>query len=263
MVMLSDEMTIGRVYVRRWRAEQPTRVVVLVHGYGEHIGRYEHVAESLLARGSTVVGPDHVGHGRSDGDRALIPSFEPIVDDLRMVVQETRGELPLVMIGHSMGGLIATLYAQRYREDLAGLVLSGPSVGLGSVLEEWLAAPRLPSDPIDVATLSRDPTVGEAYAADPLVWHGGWKRATLEAFVAAENDIAEGPNLAGLPLLYLHGQDDQLVPVDLALPVIERVSGPDREVYVLANTRHEVFNELDKTETITLVADFVERVTAV
>lgn len=216
-----------------------------------------------MARGSTVVGPDHVGHGRSDGERALIPSFEPIVDDLRVVVQATRDELPLVMVGHSMGGLIATRYAQRYREDLAGLVLSGPAVGLGPVVEEWLAAPELPSDPIDVATLSRDPTVGEAYAADPLVWHGGWKRATLQALVAAENDIAEGPSLGGLPLLYIHGQDDQLVPVDLARPVIERVSGPDRELYVLADTRHEVFNERDKAKTITIVADFVERVTAV
>ena len=263
MVTLSDEMTIGRVYVRRWRAEKPTRVVVLVHGYGEHIGRYEHVAESLVARGSTVVGPDHVGHGRSGGERALIASFEPIVDDLRMVVQETRGELPLVMIGHSMGGLIATRYAQRYRADLAGLVLSGPAVGLGPVLEEWLAAPQPPSDPIDVATLSRDPTVGEAYAADPLVWHGGWKRATLQALAAAENDIAEGPSLDGLPLLYIHGQDDTLVPVEHARPVVERVSGPDREMYVLADARHEVFNERDKTETIAIVSDFVERVTAV
>jgi alpha-beta hydrolase superfamily lysophospholipase len=262
MVTLSNEMTIGRVYVRCWRAEKPARVVVLVHGYGEHIGRYEHVAEILAARGSNVVGPDHVGHGRSAGERALIPSFEPIVGDLRMVVQETRGELPLVMIGHSMGGLIATRYAQRYREDLAGLVLSGPAVGLGPVLEEWLAAPQLPSDPIDVATLSRDPSVGEAYTADPMVWHGGWKRETLQAFVAAENDIAEGPSLDGLPLLYVHGQDDTLVPVERARPVVERVSGADREIYVLANARHEVFNERDKTETIAIVAEFIERVTA-
>jgi alpha-beta hydrolase superfamily lysophospholipase len=262
MVTLSDEMTIGRVYVRRWRAEKPSRVVVLVHGYAEHIGRYEHVAESLVARGSTVVGPDHIGHGRSDGERALIPSFELIVDDLRAVAQETRGELPLVMIGHSMGGLIAIRYAQRYRDDLAGLVLSGPAVGLGPVLEEWLAAPQLPSDPIDVATLSRDPTVGEAYAADPLVWHGGWKRATLQALVAAENNIADGPSLAGLPLLYIHGQDDTLVPLDRARPVVERVFGRDREMYILADMRHEVLNERDKAKTIAIVADFVERVTA-
>src|ERR671939_185863 len=111
--MSAEMTTIGRVQVRRWPAEGPARLVVLVHGYGEHIGRYEHVAEALAARGSTVVGPDHVGHGRS------------------------------------AGGLIAARYARRNREDLAGLVLSGPAVGLAPVFEDWLAAPEPPSDPID------------------------------------------------------------------------------------------------------------------
>ena len=166
--MTEDMTTIGRVQVRRWPAADPDRLVVLVHGYGEHIGRYEHLAQALTARGSTVVGPDHIGHGRSLGERALVESFEPIVDDLHAVVQAERGDLPVVMVGHSMGGLIAIRYAQRHRADLAGLVLSGPAVGLGPVMRQWLAAPELPSDPLDATALSRDPTVGEAYVADPL-----------------------------------------------------------------------------------------------
>ena len=226
--------TIGRVQVRRWPAADPRRLIVLVHGYGEHIGRYAHVADALVARGTTVVGPDHVGHGRSAGERALVTSFEPIVDDLRSVVRAERGDLPVVMVGHSMGGLIAIRYAQRHRADLTGLVLSGPAVGLGPVMQQWLAAPELPSDPLDATALSRDPAVGEAYAADPLVWHGGWKRPTLEAFVAA----------------------------DQARPVVERLAGPNSEVHVLAGMRHEVFNELGKEEVIDLVASFAERVTA-
>ena len=260
--MSAATTTIGRVQVRRWPADDAACLVVLVHGYGEHIGRYEHVAQALVARGSVVVGPDHVGHGLSAGEPALVEDFESLVDDLRAVVQEARGELPVVMVGHSMGGLIATRYAQRHREDLAGLVLSGPAVGLGPVIEGWLAAPEPPSDPIDVAVLSRDPAVGEAYAADPLVWHGGWKRPTLEAFVAADVAIAEGPGFGDLPLLYVHGAQDRLVPGALARPVVERLAGPDTEVHVLEGARHEVFNELGKTETIDMVASFAERVTA-
>ena len=257
--MSEDWGTIGRVRVRRWPLDGAERLVVLVHVYGEHIGRYGHVAEALVARGSAVVGPDHVGHGRSDGEQALVEDFEPVVDDLRAVVQDARGDLPVVMVGHSMGGLIATRYAQRHREDLAGLVLSGPAVGLAPVLEGWLDEP--PSDPIDGAVLSRDPAVGEAYAADPLVYHGGWKRPTLEAFIAADAAIADGPGFGDLPLLYVHGGDDQLVPVVLARPVVERVAGPDSDLRVLDGARHEVFNEIDQDETIALVADFAERVT--
>jgi alpha-beta hydrolase superfamily lysophospholipase len=260
--MSAEMTTIGRVQVRRWPAEDTARLIVLVHGYGEHIGRYAHVAEALAARGSMVVGPDHVGHGRSVGERALVESFEPIVDDLRGVVQAERGTLPVVMVGHSMGGLIAIRYAQRHREDLAGLVLSAPAVGLGPVMQEWLAAPELPSDPLDATALSRDPAVGEAYVADPFVYHSGWKRPTLEAFVAADQAIAEGPGFGDLPLLYVHGADDPLVPIALARPIVERLAGPNSELHVLEGARHEVFNELGKEEVIGRVASFAERVTA-
>jgi alpha-beta hydrolase superfamily lysophospholipase len=253
--------TVGRVRVRRWPVENPARLVVLVHGYGEHIGRYEHVAQALAERGAAVVGPDHVGHGRSDGERALVEDFEAVVDDLRRVVEDARGDLPVVMVGHSMGGLIATRYAQRHREDLAGLVLSGPAIGLAPLFEGWLAAPEPPSDPIDGAVLSRDPAVGEAYIADPLVWHGGWKRPTLAAFVAADEAIVAGPGFGDLPLLYVHGADDQLVPAALARPLVERVAGPDSDLRLIDGARHEVFNELDQDETIALVAAFAERVT--
>ncbi|MDA0173787.1 lysophospholipase [Solirubrobacter taibaiensis] len=246
-------------YVRTWPIDDPARLVVLVHGYGEHIGRYEHVAAALNARGSAVVGPDHRGHGQSPGEPALVEDFEPIVDDLRAVVQDARGDLPVVMVGHSMGGLIATRYAQRFPEDLAGLVLSGPAIGLGPVLQGWLEDP--PSDAIDGAVLSRDPAVGEAYAADPLVYHGGWKVPTLQAFIAADDAIAAGPGFGALPLLYVHGGDDQLVPAGLAQPVVERLAGEDSELVVIDGARHEVFNETDQAETIGRVADFAERVT--
>jgi alpha-beta hydrolase superfamily lysophospholipase len=253
--------TVGRVQVRRWPIEDPARLVVLVHGYGEHIGRYEHVAGALNAAGSNVVGPDHVGHGTSPGEQVLVTDFEAVVDDLRRVVVELRGALPVVMVGHSMGGLIATRYAQRHREDLAGLVLSGPAIGLAPVFEGWLNGPELPSDPIDGAVLSRDLSVGEAYVADPLVYHGGWKRPTLEAWVVADEAIVTGPEFGDLPLLYVHGEEDQLVPTALARPVVERLAGPDSELRIIEGARHEVFNETDWERTVGLVSAFAERVT--
>jgi alpha-beta hydrolase superfamily lysophospholipase len=240
-------------------------VVLLAHGYGEHIGRYEHVAAALVERGAVVYGPDHIGHGESDGERALVADIEHVVDDLHAVAERAQDQhrgLPVVLIGHSMGGLIAARYAQRHGDELAGLVLSAPVLGLAPVLADWLAAPELPAEPIDVAVLSRDPSVGEAYAADPLVWHGGWKRPTVEAFLRANDAVDSGPGFGALPVLYIHGQADELVPMALAQPAAQRLAGSEFTEHVVAEARHETFNELERDETIAVVAEFVERVSA-
>jgi alpha-beta hydrolase superfamily lysophospholipase len=254
----------GTISVRVWDNPDAERIVVLAHGYGEHVDRYDHVARALVQRGAAVYGPDHLGHGRSQGDQALVSDFEHVVDDLNRVVELAREQhptLPVVLIGHSMGGLIATRYAQLLGDDLAGLVLSGPAVGLSPVISDWLAAPELPDDPIDVAVLSRDPSVGEAYANDPLVWHGGWKRPTLEAFVKADAAIEQGSGFGDLPTYYVHGEADELVPMVLARPIVHRLAGSDFTERIVPEARHEVFNETDKEQTIGAVADFVERVT--
>jgi len=246
---------------------EPRRIVVLAHGYGEHIGRYDHVATALVERGAVVVGPDHLGHGESEGERVLIEDFETVVDDLHSVVEQAREQhpgLPVVLIGHSMGGLIAARYAQRHGDELAGLVLSAPSIGLAAVLQPVLVqlpeGTELPDDPIDPTVLSRDLSVGEAYANDPLVWHGGWKRPTLAAFHRANEAVDAGPGFGALPVLYVHGEADQLVPLALAQPAVERLRGSDFTERIVPEARHEVFNELEQDETIAFVADFVERV---
>jgi len=255
----------GQLSVQVWPHPAPARIVVLSHGYGEHIGRYDHVAAALVERGAVVFGPDHLGHGESEGERVLIADFERVVDDLHAVVELARERhpgLPVVLVAHSLGGLIGTRYAQRHGDGLAGLVLSAPAIGLAPVLAGWLEAPELPDDPIDVAVLSRDPAVGEAYANDPLVWHGGWKRPTLEALLRANEAIDAGPGFGELPVLYIHGEADELVPLALAKPAVERLQGADFTERIVPGSRHESFNELDQDETIGLVADFAERVTA-
>src|SRR5215212_4882690 len=150
----------GAISVAVWQPGRPDRVVVLAHGYGEHVGRYEHVAADLVARGAVVYGPDHLGHGESDGERALIVDLEHVVDDLDLVIghaQDAHPGLPTVLVGHSLGGLIATRYAQRpQRHPLAGLALSGPAIGLGPAIEQMRASPEIAEAPIDVAVLSRD-----------------------------------------------------------------------------------------------------------
>jgi alpha-beta hydrolase superfamily lysophospholipase len=258
----------GEISVRVWPNESPARLVVLSHGYGEHIGRYEHVAATLVERGAVVYGPDHLGHGESESERVLITDFDYVVEDLHAVVELAREQhsgLPVVMVAHSMGGLIGALYAQRHGDELAGLVLSAPSIGLAPVLAPVLVqlpeGTELPDEPIDPTVLSRDPSVGEAYANDPLVWHGGWKRVTLEAFLAANEAVDAGPGFGELPVLYIHGELDQLVPMAVAQPAMHRLAGEDFAEEIVREARHETFNELEQEATIALVADFAERVT--
>jgi alpha-beta hydrolase superfamily lysophospholipase len=246
---------------RVWPNPDARHLVVLVHGYGEHLGRYEHVADFLVARGAVVAASDHEGHGRSGGERVLIADFEPVVDDLHTVVERVRAEhpgLPLVMVGHSMGGLIAARYAQRHGDELAALVLSGPLLGSMEAAEALLALDEIPDIPIDVSVLSRDPEVGRRYADDELVWHGPFKRATLEAMLRSIATINEAPPLGALPTLWLHGAEDQLVPLAQTRAGIEQLGADNLIEHVYEGARHEVFNETNAKEVLATTAAFVD-----
>ncbi|BBC31277.1 hypothetical protein SGFS_025710 [Streptomyces graminofaciens] len=257
--------TRGAITVREWPKEGPRYVVLLVHGYGEHMGRYEHVADSLVEHGAAVFGPDHMGHGKSEGERVFVDDFEDVVTDVRAVEELTRAAhpgVPVVLIGHSMGGLIASRYAQRYGSGLAALVLSGPVIGTWEVLRVLLAAPKPPEVPLDPTLLSRDPAVGAAYAADPLVWHGPFKRPTMEAFDRTLETIAKEGGIGPLPLLWVHGDDDRIVPLPGSRTGIDVFHGPDWTERVYPGARHEVFNETNKDEVLADVRRFVDRVLA-
>jgi len=257
--------TRGPIVVHVWEGAIASRVALIAHGYGEHSGRYGHVAEALSAGGATVWSPDHLGHGLSSGDRAVIVDFEDAIDDLHHVASmalDAHPGLPVVLIGHSMGGLIATGYAQVHGDELAGLVLSGPLIGHHRFAEQLLLLPELPDVALDPATLSRDPAVGEAYAADPLVYHGPFKRPMLEAIRAALAAVDAGPGFGDLPTLYLHGADDALVPLDATRAAVERLRGSDFTERVYEGARHEVFNETIRQEILDEVCAFVDRVAA-
>ncbi|MHA6626805.1 alpha/beta hydrolase [Pseudonocardia sichuanensis] len=251
----------GELTARTWAGSQRRYVALLCHGYGEHIGRYEHVADTLVRHGAVVHGVDHVGHGRSTGERVLIGDYEQVVADFHELAARTREpELPTVLVGHSMGGMIAARYAQRYGDELAALVLSGPVLGRWDAATSLLALDEIPDTPIDPDTLSRDPAVGAAYAADPLVWHGRFARTTLEALAACLDRIrAEGRLPDALPTLWMHGGDDRLVPVDGTREGIEALRGARFEEQVLPGARHEIFNETTGDEVLAEVTAFVSR----
>jgi alpha-beta hydrolase superfamily lysophospholipase len=257
--------TRGRLHVHRWVGDDPRFVILIAHGYGEHAGRYAHVAERLVGAGAAVYAPDHLGHGRSDGDRALVEDAEDLVDDLRAVAYYARGKhhgLPRVVLGHSMGGLIATRFAQQHGGELDVLVLSAPVIGGNPEIEALLGMDPMPEVPIDPGALSRDPAVGEAYAADPLVYHGAFSRTTLAAMFSAVRAVGEGPELDELPTLWLHGEEDPLAPLGSTREAISGLRGSWLEERIYPGARHEVLNETNRDEVLGDVVAFIDRALA-
>ena len=254
----------GRLVLHEWPGERPRYTALIAHGYGEHAGRYAHVAEHLVRHGASVYAPDHLGHGRSEGERVLVERLDDLVDDLQTVARKAQRDQPgqpVVLIGHSMGGLVAARYAQLHGSELAALVLSGPAIGGNPAIEALLAMDPIPDLPIDPAVLSRDPAVGRAYAEDPLVWHGPFRHATLAALFAGVSAVAAGPRLM-LPTLWLHGEEDALAPLAEARIAVERIRGKRLESIVYPGARHEIFNETNRSEVLAAVTSFVDRVLA-
>ncbi len=265
--MASAETTIqggrGNLFLRRWDPDgEPRFVVLLAHGYGEHAGRYDYVAEALNGAGAVVYAADHHGHGRSDGERALIDDADALVADLGRVdalAREANPGLPVVLIGHSMGGMIATRFIQTQGADLAAAVISAPIVGGNPAILALAEMDPMPEMPLDAAALSRDPAVAEAYLADPLIYHGGFARDTLQTFGRSVEQVAADPGYGDLPVLWIHGELDPLAPLEPTREAMVHLRGPATEEKIYEGALHEIFNETNRDEVIADVLAFIER----
>ncbi|MGY9072487.1 MAG: alpha/beta hydrolase [Acidimicrobiales bacterium] len=243
---------------RSWPADAPSARVLLLHGLNEHSGRYEHVGRQLSAAGLDVRAHDHRGHGRTWGRRSYVESFSGFLDDVEDHLGDLRAEspeLPLVLIGHSMGGLIAHAYCvdERPLPDLlvsSGAVLRSVGVpGWQKKLAPLLArfAPKVNvGGKIDGSILSRDPAVGEAYAADPLV-QTGVTAALGQAFFDGMRLVEQKLSTLSIPTLALHGGADALVAPE-ATEMLEALPGVERRV--IPGMRHEIFNEYGHEELV-------------
>ena len=255
----------GEVHYERWDpVNTPRRIVMIVHGYAEYGARYHHVARVLVEQGAVVCAQDHLGHGRSDGERALITDFEHVVDDLRTLLDIMLDEhpgLPVVMVGHSMGGLLAARFAQRYSEQVGGIVFLGAVIGDWNWARGALAQPELPEGSNDFSGMSRDPVTVEAYASDPLIYHGRYKRPLLEAEVVALDRFAEQIDRLTMPVLFCHGTEDPFVDYRTSLAAIEAMPSTDRTIRLYDGARHELVNEVNRHEVIAEIAAFIDRVT--
>ncbi|MFE6102908.1 alpha/beta fold hydrolase [Streptomyces laurentii] len=228
----------------------PRYLAVFVHGYADHAGRYGRLADALTRHGAAVYAPDHAGSGRSGGPRALVTDHDEQVADLATAVERARADhpgLPVVMIGHSVGGMVAVRYAQRHPEDLAALVLAAPVLGSWHTATSLLAFAEIPEMPVDVGSvMSRDPAEAARYNADPLIWHGAFVRDTLESVVTCLERINGGEGLAFLPTLWLHGDADPLALIDETRAGVEKIRGFHLAERVYPGALHGLFHDEER-----------------
>jgi len=237
-------------------AVPPWAAVLLVHGLGEHAGRYDHVARRMAAAGIDVHGYDHRGFGASSGPRAYVRRWSLLHDDLQARLEAVRaaaGGLPVVMYGHSMGGLIVLGYVLADSPRPLPDVVVFTSPGLDSTIAAWKQAvapvlgriaPRLRiPNGFNAGDLSRDPAVDARLADDPLALRSSTARLGAAGF--AEQARVRSLLAAGVPLpvptYVIHGSDDPIVPVAASASLPEGRPNVTRRVY--PGLRHETHNE--------------------
>lgn len=234
---------------------RPRALLLVVHGLGEYAGRYERFARRLNAWGFAVRSYDQYGHGDSGGARGALPQANRLVDDLGDIVESTRARysgVPLVLLGHSMGGLVAASFAARGLLPLDGLVLSSPALATRlNLLQKFLMAvvPRVAPNlrapnGVDPQYLSHDPAVVEAYRRDPRVHDRVSGR--LARFIADEGERvrAHAPQWV-VPTLLLYAGDDRLVDPQGSAEFAEHAPREVVTTRCYAQLWHEIFNERD------------------
>ena len=258
------------VFWQSWHPAEPRGVVVLAHGLHEHSGRYAHVAERLVGAGFALHALDHRGHGRSGGTEGNIGPMACVRTDLHHL-REMAGEadpgLPVVVLGHSMGGLVALDYVlDRGGDGLAGLVVSGPALdtsaasGVQRVAAPLLARflPNLGVLTLGAENVSRDPEVVRAYEEDPLVRTGPVRARTGAEMLGAVQRVEPRLGELSLPLLVLQGSEDRLVPVDAARLVHDRAGSADRTIHLYDGLFHEVLNEPEREQVLDDLVGWLE-----
>lgn len=261
------------IYHQSWLPDDdPKGVVMLVHGLGEHSGRYGHVAGRLIAAGYAVHALDHRGHGKSDGKRVFVKSYDEFMADLiqfRGHIEAQHPGLPLVVFGHSMGGNLAVGHVLDHQDGVAGLALSGPALAISDALSPTQikifkliakVAPGVRPEGLDSSAISRDQAVVDAYRADPLVYTGKMSAGIGAALIHAMERFPFRYQSLRLPLLIMHGTDDRLADISGSKALEAGAVNADVTAHYYDGLYHEIFNEPEQAQVLDDLVTWLDRV---
>jgi len=252
-----------KIYYQSWVPESPKAVILLVHGGFEHSGRYQNVVNELIPEGYAIYADDHRGHGKSEGLRNFVDSFNQYIEDEKLlydIIKKHFPNVPIFMLGHSLGSFIAIYFTEKYENLLNGLILSGTGTDPGQETSHFLVllakafskiAPKIKFNPrIDAKFLSHDSEVVKAYENDPLVSADKiTARLSYEMLKNFEN-LQTTIGRFQIPLLVQCGSEDKLIKGSKKLQDLFKMT--DKTINIYEGLYHEVYNEIKEDRTIVL-----------
>jgi alpha-beta hydrolase superfamily lysophospholipase len=256
------------IYAKHWQVENPKAVVCLLHGLGEHVNRYNHVAAFFAERGIATHGSDRRGHGQSAGKRGHAPHLDALLNEVGQLVDfagKTYPRVPLFLYGHSMGGNHALNFLLRKKPALRGVIATGswirlpqaPSAALIAFAKimNKIAPTFAQSNGLDTNLLSKDPAVVKAYVADPLVHD----RITVAMGLSMMEAAAWLDRFSGeipAPLLLMHGADDRITDPQGSAGFAQRVSG-DVTCRLWEGLYHEIHHEPQQAQVLAFMVEWM------
>ena len=248
------------LYLQAWMPEQAKASVLLVHGLGEHSGRYAHLAKKLTDAGVAVFTFDGRGHGNSSkpGPTAYFDRYEDYLKDIDALFGKVKNYVPGVpafIFGHSMGGGLVAAYCIAYAPDAAGVILSAPALKPAEGTSKGLIAvasllgrffPKQKVMEVDANLVSRDPVEVKKYNDDPLNYHEKVPARTGHQLLRMIRYIKENAEKFDLPLLLLHGTADGLTNPEGSKEFFKKLKGSDLTMKFFPDFYHELINEPEK-----------------
>ena len=259
------------IFYQYWLPEgEPKATLLVVHGVREHSGRYMNVVNHLVPSGYGVYGIDHIGHGKSDGERVYVERFQDYTKTLKKcfdMIREWQPERPIFLIGHSMGGLISAAFLLEHQDELSGAVLSAPSIKVSDNTSQAIIfvgkllsiiMPKAGLIKLDAENVSRDPAVVDAYINDPLAYTGKITARLGAEILETMQRVTEEATEIRLPIMIVQGSDDKVVDPRGAQLLYDLVTSEDKTIKIYDGLYHEVFNEPEHEQVLNDVKTWLE-----
>lgn len=258
------------IFYRCWAPAEPRAVLLLAHGLAEHSGRYGDFASFFADAGIASYALDFPGHGRSDGKRGHVRDFQEYTDALGALlslVREAHPDIPFVLFGHSMGGLIAADFLLQHQSEFVAAVLTGAAIqspqqpsSIVLFINRVIASvmPRLGVLRMDASGISRDSQVVSDYENDPLVYRGKATAGLVTALFSAMKRVVENATSIRLPMLIMHGSVDSLTAVEGSKLLHDSISSEDKKIVIYDGLYHEILNEPERKNVMEDILGWLE-----